>query len=233
MKNIKKFLVVAFAFLALFTFTGCETKYQKSRIKPEEALAKSEEAAKKVDNYKMTVDMKISFSVVYQGVSVDMDIASKLEGINDLKNKTAYMKVSAEALGQKEASEMYIEYDETNHTATSYTQILGLWKKAVESYNDGTENSMLSLQENLKEGYDIKEIDADKDNYNYEITIKGDALNEILSNANSVDTTEELLSSIKDGIKLQYSLDKDTYQITRIYMDLTDAIKSQNVEGVD
>ena len=224
MKNIKKFLTVTFALLMTLTFTGCEQKYEKSKLKPEEALAKSGIVAKEVENYKISMDMLISATTEYNGATVSTDMKMSTKGIYDEKNKKAHMNMDIDVLGIKTSAEAYVEYDEENQLMNTYTKVGDIWQKVTESYSVGSDNTILVLQDGIKEGVDIKEVAADKNNYNYVATINKESAQKILSASNTDDSTSDLLTLLSDTLKLEYSLDKETYQISRIYIDMTDML---------
>ena len=232
MKNIKKFLIVTFAVLTVLTFTGCEKKYEKSKLKPEEALTKAQESAKEVENYKLAMNMLVEATASEGNQSIDMDMKVNYEGTYDEKNKTGHMSMGVEILGFKEKAEMYILTDEASKTTTVYTEVNNAWVKETSPAVENS-NKVLSLEDLISEGFDVKEIDPDKNNYNYEITINNDTLKKIMSATDTNESTSEILKNITGNIKLLYSLDRETYQVSRIYMDLTEALNNLNLEGVE
>ena len=232
MKNIKKFLVVTFAFLTVLTFTGCEKKYEQSKLKPEEALTKAQEAAKEVENFKLTMNMYVGAKVTEGNQSLDMDMKVAYDGIFDEKNKTGHMNMALEVLGYKTSAEMYMENDESKQISTIYTNAGTGWTKSTSPLTESG-NKVSSLDDLISQGFDVKEIAADKNNYNYEITIKNDTLKQIMSTTGANDSTGEVINGIVGDIKLLYSLDRETYQVSRMYMDLTDTLNSLKLEGTE
>ena len=227
MKNIKKFLVVAFAFLVTLTVVGCGKKVEKSNLTPAEAFEKNESATKEVSNYKM--DMNFTVGMKYAGQVYDITITEV--GTFDAKNKTAYMEMNSnllEGLGIDTTIKTYTKYDDT--TATVYTESLGSWSKSVQNIaaNPNTASSMGELAK----ADNVKEIEADKDNYNYEVTITKEDMNKVLAGM-ADDTTSGVIDSINKDVKVIISLDKETYRISKIKMDLTEVLKDANVQGVE
>lgn len=225
MKNVKKFLVVAFAFLATLTFTGCGKKVEKSNITPEEAFTKNKTASNEVTNYKM--DMKLEMGMSYQGQKMDINMSAVTTF--DVKNKTAYMETSTnllEGLGIDATTKSYIKYDDT--TATTYTENYGSWEKTVQNINANP--NTISAMSNLVKTDNVKEIEADKDNYNYEVTITKDAFQNLVANSGDA---ADMLGSINNDIKVIISLDKETYRTSKIKMNLLDILKNANVQGVE
>ena len=222
MKNLKKLFAIALALIVTLTFTGCGNKTKKSGITPKEAFEKSREATAEVSNYKLNMKMEVGMAA--SGMQIDMSVVG--DATLDLKNKTAYMKISANALGQTSETESYISYDDTK--TITYTKLLTGWAKET---GIASNIDTLSIVEDFGKDYEIKELAADEKNYNYEITIKKEDMNILLA-ANGGAGMEDTLTSINSDVKVKVSLDKETYKISKMSMDLLDILKDVNIQGV-
>ena len=109
MKNIKRFLVVAFAFLVTLTFTGCGKKnYTKSNLSAKEAFEKSNTGTATVENYKMDFNVEVAGSENGKEYSFYMKDTTTI----DTKNMTSYNVISTNMLGTDLSVKSYAKYDE-------------------------------------------------------------------------------------------------------------------------
>ena len=224
---MKKYFIFLLAFTLILS--GCNSKYAKSNIDVNEAFDKSTTYMQNVKNYKL--DMNLVMKIESENVETSMDETIKM--VYDLKNKTAYTSIDMSVFGMNSSAEMYAKYDDTN--VTNYTKVNDNWVKSTSVYNFSVlENQNVELINELKTAYQIKEIEADKNNYNYEVLISKEGFANIMKATNtSTDEFTSLSSMITDNIKFKLSLDKETFAISKIDFDLLDMIKDKKVEGTE
>ena len=218
MKNIKRFLVVAFAFLVTLTFTGCGKKnYTKSNLSAKEAFEKSNTGTATVENYKMDFNVEVAGSENGKEYSFYMKDTTTI----DTKNMTSYNVISTNMLGTDLSVKSYAKYDE--NTVTTYSELFGQWTK-VTTPSEGIPNTIATIDDTLN--FDnIKEIDADKDNYNYEATISMDDLKKIAATTGEGDSAE-MFTDMPGDVKMIISFDRSTGYLSGLKVDLMDLIKA-------
>lgn len=233
MKKLKKLLIVTFAFLTLLTLTGCDKKYSKSKLTPQEALTKSQEVTKNVDNYNLGMKVELGFDASIYGIDMSMDLSVNVDSKIDMKNQRAYMSIDTSTEGKKEKQEIYIVYDKENKTVTTYTSSKDGWSKVVaNSEVDNIQDYSKEITDILLNSVAIEQKDADKDNYNYELTLNKADLMKLLSYSNMNESMDNVLSNISGNLKLNLSLNKNDYSLNKLSIDLLDILNSVKVEGI-
>ena len=222
MKNIKKFLVVSFMFLVTLTITGCGKNYSKSNLSAKEAFEKSNTATATVTSYKMEMLMDMAAKVEGKEQSVYMKDSTSL----DIKNMLSYNEISTNLFGTDMKIESYSKY--ADNTITVYTNFLGSWSKQEKEFENypniaGNLDDLINLDSLINSDY-IKEIAADKDNYNYEANISAEDLKKISALVGE-ETATDMVDSFNGNIKMIISFDKSTGYISKLKIDLMDIVK--------
>lgn len=210
MKKIKYFAIL---FVTMLVVTGCGGSSNGKEIL-DEAL----ENMKKVDKASMAVELNMG----NEQYSMNM----KVEGDFDEKSGNAYFKTSASIFGMNIATESYtIEKDNKVYTYTSEDG--KTWYYNVEDASNS--NSMTDLGAATKYAGDyksVKKVKSDiKDHTKLEVTIAKDTMNKLMSEAEDT----ESLKITKDLVMFVYV--KDGY-VTKISMDLTEVIDSEDMAGL-
>lgn len=225
---MKKYFVFLLAFVLILT--GCNSKYEKSSISAEEALNKSTEYMNNVKNYKMSMEFNMGLKVEENGNSMETDLKTKVDLTYDLESKNAFMELKLAAMGNESKQEAYISY--SDDAMITYYKEDDNWVKISTPFDiSKLETQNTDLLNEIKSSYKIEEIDADKDNYNYEVTIGKEGFSKILSimpNDNMSDLNGTI-DMIDGQFKFKLSLNKETFAVSKIYMDLSNLI---NVSGI-
>ncbi len=213
-----KSLRVLFATLlvSLVALTGCG---KKNELKPTEAIEKAAKNMQTLENYKVTVKLNLGMASGEEKVNVSLDA----DGIVDMKNKTMKMAMAAKAMGESVDTEMYMDFSKENFVAYA-KQEDGSWVKSTadNSMASGSTESIDATFEQL----DIKEVGSDKNNYNYEISLKEDTIKEILDSMK--DQLENVPIDVEGLIKditIKYSIDKETGNYSKFSIDLESMLK--------
>lgn len=234
MKNLKKLLIVTFAFLTLLTLSGCSAKQAKSKLTAEEAFAKTKEVSEGAKNYKMGMKMSFGLKADVSGIKMDMDVDVNLDSKIDVDNEVGYLKMDSTLSQQNQNQEMYIKYDKENNKLTTYILNDGKWYKQVTNDDFSKyENSSNDTLDILTKSNSIKQIDADKENYNYEITITKADLLKMLASTGETGTIDNVLSNVSGDMKVVVSLNKNDYSLSKITLDLLSLLKANSVAGIE
>lgn len=225
-----KYLIVGLL-VSIFAITGCS---KKNDLSVEETFKKAVNNVNSAENFKMNIAMNIG--VKAEGLTMDMNV--KLDSISDIKNGKTKMTMGMNMLGISYETEMYTDTTSESDKTITYTKDTnGNWSKTVTDTVDADTNSSTEFLKNLADNDSIKQLKADKDNYNYEVTINADTLKSLMSEMNSDDTIATVdTSALKGDIKIKVSIDKDTYNYSQISMDMTDMMKKymkELQEGVE
>ena len=216
--------------ISVLAITGCS---KKNKLSVEETFKKAVDNVNSAENFKMNMAMNVGI----KGEGLTMDMSIKLDSINDIKNGTNKMTMSMSVFGINKEAEMYIDSKSESGKVITYTKDTeGNWSKTVEdaNANDDTDASIEFLK-NLDKNNGIKQLKADKNNYNYEVTINAETLKSLMSQMNNEDTND-YADVLKGDMKLNVSIDKKTYNYSKISMDMTDMMKKsmgEVQEGVE
>ena len=166
-----------------------------------------------------------------------MDMAAKVEGKEqsvymkdstslDIKNMLSYNEISTNLFGTDMKIESYSKY--ADNTITVYTNFLGSWSKQEKEFENypniaGNLDDLINLDSLINSDY-IKEIAADKDNYNYEANISAEDLKKISALVGE-ETATDMVDSFNGNIKMIISFDKSTGYISKLKIDLMDIVK--------
>ena len=219
-----KYIFVALL-VSMVALTGCG---KKNSLSPEEVMKKARENAMSAENYKMKMD----FSVGVKSSGMSMEIGIGVDGVIDVKNEMTKMNMTAKIFGMEVESEMYTDSKSEDGKVITYTLNDDEWTKTVEDATEENEEASKKLFDILSEDNKIKELDSDKENYNYEITIDSDTLKELMSVV-ADDVIETDVESIKGDMVLKISIDKDTYNYSKISMDMKEILQSAMAEDTD
>lgn len=219
MKKLK-YLVAAF-FIGAVTLTGCG---KKETLKPEDAIKKAQDTMKTVENYKM--DMSIGVGIAGQGMT--MDVSATLNGIVDEKNGKTKMTMSASFLGMSMDTEMYTDSKSEEGKVISYTkQDDGTWTKTVSEQKEANADVSEAMLEVINSGNNIKKVKADsKDVDTYEITIPAEKLANLMEMAGTDSMSTIDVEDLKGNVVLKVSIDKNTNNFTKLYMDMKELLAS-------
>lgn len=224
MKNLKKFLVVAFAFLATLTISGCGKGYAKSNLSANEAFEKSKTGTATVTSYKMEVSMDMAAKVEGKEQSAYMKETMSV----DLKNMVSQEELSTNFFGTDLKITSYSKYDDTS--ITKYTNMFGSWSKETKEL-DTTLSMITEIGDSITLD-NVKEIAADKDNYNYEAVVTPEDIKKISAIGGEA-SASDMLEALKDNIKMIISFDKETGYISKLKIDMMDIIKNMSEEELD
>lgn len=223
MKNIKKFLVVTLAFLFTLSLVGCD---KKSGIKPTEALKKAQDYLLKIDNYSFTSKIDLSAELELNGEKTKLDVPIIIIGAVDNKNKSTYTSATLKDLrGGEVKNEMYV-YQESQDVVLYSNNGLGWITSKTNSQNYNPIDRYTNEISNLLNSKNIKEIESDEKNYNFEFEASKEALDKILSFGSE---NEKPYIEIENGTKVTISIDKKDYSISKISFDLSDIIKKNEM----
>lgn len=228
MKKIK-YLMLALL-VSMVTLTGCE---KKNSLSPSEAINKAVKNIQESKNYKMTLDMTIGMSM---GESMSFETSISGDIAVDMENGVAYTKMIANALGQQATNETYVDTKSKSGKMITYSKVStdDNWTKTESDYNED-EINYGKFFEKLEKSKNIKELNPDKNNYNYEVTVSAEDFKEL---ANSIGNNESLstLSELKGDLKIKISIDKETGNYSKLYVDMKklmeEAMTTSGAEGV-
>lgn len=202
----KKILsILAVGLTGLLCLTGCEKKDPY-----EEAVAKMQD----LDSYRLTYN--IVASVETEGITLDMPI--KLDMAFDMKNHISKVDSSITMLGMTFTTEGYVDSNDPNHVIT-YQKTIGedTWTKSVSEEPSMTGSDILSDIENPEQ------VSSDDSIYLYRANISKEVLSEVIATA-STDAADSSMFQVNGDTTMDIEVDKETGYITRLYMDLTDAV---------
>lgn len=208
-----KYLIVGLL-VSIFAITGCSKK--KNDLSVEETFKKAVNNVNSAENFKMSMAMNVGFKA--EGMTMDMSV--KMDGITDIKNGTSKMKMSMNVLGQNVETESYTDTKSETGKIITYTKNEdGSWSKEVSNNTSNYDtNSSIEFLKALADNDSIKQLKADKNNYNYEITINADTLKSLMNSIN--DEADIYADALKGDIKMKISIDKETFNYTKMSIDM-------------
>lgn len=217
--------------VSVLALTGCN---KKNSLSADETIKKAVAYMESVENYKM----KASISMGIKSSGISMDMSFDMNGTYDAKNGISKMNMSTNMFGMAIETESYSDTKSEPGKVITYTKDAeGNWSKEIsDASEDNSEDTKKLLEKMLSSG-NIKEVKADKSNYNYEVTINSDTLKSMMDfMGNEID--EISLDSFKGDIVVKISLDKKTYAYSKMSMDMTDMLKqtlasSSDMQGVE
>ena len=217
MKKIRN-LVLIFL-VGIIAITGCS---KKNKLAPSEALKKAAGQLNTTDNYKMGISLGMAFALG-ESMSVDMNASGSV--IVDVKNGLSYTKISVNMTGEEATTETYTDTKSKDGKLIVYAKTSDddKWVKSETAFVNQN-NQFNEFFNNLVNSENIKELKADKDNYNYELTISSDQLKQITSLYGTDDMG--LTNGNTDSFKMNISIDKETGNYSKISVDMTDIIKN-------
>lgn len=213
MKSLK--VLFATLLVSLVALTGCN---KKNELKPTEAIEKAAENMQTLENYKVNVKLNLGMSANDEKVEVSLDA----NGTVDMKNKLIKMTMSANAMGEEANTEMYMDFSDKNIITYGKNED-GSWTKST---TDNSQFGAVSENTDAFEQLNIKEVGSDKNNYNYEVSLKEEEINELLDSMK--DQLENVPFDIKGLVKeltIKFSIDKETGNYSKISMDLASMLK--------
>lgn len=228
MRKIKYFIVALL--VSMVALTGCS---KKNSLSPSEAINKAVKNIQESKNYKMTLDMTIGMSM---GESMSFETSINGDIAVDTENGITYTKMIANALGQQATNETYVDTKSQNGKMIVYTKVStdDNWTKTESDYNEDKINYGRFF-EKLEKSKNIKELNPDKNNYNYEVTVSAEDFKEL---ASSIGDNESLstLSELKGDLKIKISIDKETGNYSKLYVDMKklmeEAMNTSGAQGV-
>lgn len=222
-----KYLIVGLL-VSVLAITGCSKKGNDLSV--EETFKKAVNNVNSAENFKMKIAMNIGMKA--EGLTMDMSV--NLDSISDIKNGKSKMTMSMNMLGMNYETEAYTDTTSESGKTITYTKGMdGTWSKTVSDTQNADTNSSIEFLKNLDSNNGIKQLKADKNNYNYEVTINADTFKSLMS---EMDDSNVYADALKGDVKIKVSIDKKTYNYSQISMDMTDMMKEymkEAQEGVE
>ena len=216
MKKIKYFLMLLF--VSMVALTGCGTKNELSVSETFEKAVANVEAA---ENLKMNAIIEIGMKA--EGLTVDMKV--NMDMINDLKNGKTKTNMTMNMFGFNMETEMYTDSKSIEGKTITYTKdVEGNWTKEITDSEENTSDSSTEFLKTLADNNSIKELKSDKNNYNYQVIINSDTLKGLMGSMDD-DTLSDYTDVLTGNMKIIVSIDKKTYNYSKISMDMTDMMK--------
>ena len=222
-------LLVAFM---IFAFAGCKEK----TLSAEDVFAKVREKMSDVSDIDTSLDMDISMELKYgegnetkQTISATFDLKAK--NVSS-ENPTVWIKLEANAMGEKQKGEMYIEdkISYVNENGEKYKQPVDESNKDDAFEDVDIEKLTKLIKDSLEDAKVEKNDDGDA-----VITVKisGKKFMEVIAEATDEDFDELEEAGINldtDNFKLKFTVDEDNY-LTKI--EGTFGMKMTNPEEDD
>lgn len=246
MKKIK--YLMATLLVGALTLTGCGEKKEETESKAKSKLTAEEVATKVTDNYANVNNYDIDLSL---GLNVKINeeqtnISMDLNGTVDQRNRMAKATIKMNSGEDSFSTDMYLSFDSTKKEVIVYMKNPenNEWIKNAQSLDDVNVNfdinninndQVKELMKKIFESDMTKQLDADDKNYNYEITITDVKIQEVLKQllgqimnvlnaytTSAPNTYEQMIKLVQGNININLSLDKETYYVTKLKIDIKD-----------
>lgn len=210
---MKKIKWLSMFVLAIICMTGCDSN--KGSV--------LEQANKKMDTLKSyTANLEMNVGAKSSGVEMSVPVTMKLEMNNE--KKVSKTEATISLMGMKMTVDSYT--DMSGKDIITYTKNLGSdeWTKSTEQNND----AMDQLFNITEKGTKIeKKKSNDKNLEYYQITVDQKTMQEILSGSMNA-VGEENSYKIKNDVIVDVYIEKKTSYITKVSMNLKDAVAMED-----
>ena len=244
MLKFKKLMAVML--VGLITLTGCGNK--KNSLSVEETVKKMGNNMKELSSFKVDLDAGLKA----KNGDDDIDFSISANADVDLKNQNLKLKLAYKGMGQDANMDVYFNIDKENNKITVYfKETDGQWKAQEINLDEltgqlsGNVQFSLSGISDLSKASDylvklldsekVKQVDPDKENYNYEMNITGsdisnyvDEIVKLIPNSDdesiksSIAMIKAFLNNIKESINIKVSFTKGDYYLSNLSIDVKD-----------
>ncbi len=218
MKNIKYILMTLL--VSVVAITGCG---KKNSLSPKETFEKTAESMQKVENFKMNANVNVGLKAGESEIVVKLT----LDALADIKNGKMHMNMDLDALGEKANVEAYADFKNDDNEMIMYVKDEeGNWTKSTEELSEETATEMSTeVFDALESSKMLKEVKADKENYNYEITVNKETIKSLMKTLDASEALEDMdIDSLEGDIVVTISVDQKTYNLKKISIDMKDMI---------
>lgn len=219
MKKVK--YIIMTLLVSVVALTGCG---KKNSLSPKETFEKTAENMKTIESFKMNATANVGIKAGESELLVKLT----LDALADIKNGKMHMNMNMDALGEKMDIEAYADFKNDDNQMIMYVKDEeGNWTKSASEISEDTTNEMdKEVFDALESSKMLKEVKADKENYNYEITVNKETIKTLMD---VLDANEELegidIDSLEGNIIVKISVDKKTYNLKKVSIDMKDMVE--------
>lgn len=209
--------LVAFTIFVL-ALTGCGKDKNSGEV-----LNNAKKQMEALSNYAMKLEMKMGV----KSAGLEMDFPIEMNIKVDEKTQTAKMDVQFEMLGMKISTEGYMQ-QVGNQTVTYTKEVMeDVWTK---EYSE-TSSNFSELKNMTKQFSNAKQKKSDdKEAYLYQVSISKEEMKNWMQSMDSVGSTEAGEFNIDKDVVMDVYVNKKTNYITKMVMNLKEAIKMTEEE---